>query len=157
MIGSDVFTTTFSSLPIEIRQKIWGLTLPASRIIRVIPVSLTSKATPAKASTPTYKSLASSWGGIVPQALHINRESRSFAFTHLTECFNCYWNFDIDILYVETPFLGQIDAASKQLYDMRKRGLLDGVKLGLLSNRRISSIQPNSIEYSTVRSNFPRD
>jgi len=64
----------------------------------------------------------------MPRALHINRESRSFAPTHLTECFNCYWNFDIDILYVEIPFLGQIDAASKQLYDMRKRGLLDGVK-----------------------------
>jgi hypothetical protein len=77
---------------------------------------------------PSYKTLPASWGGTIPQALHVDRESRAFALTRLTQRFNCYWNFDLDLLYIELPFLEQTDAASKQLYDMWKRGLLDGFK-----------------------------
>jgi hypothetical protein len=150
MVALNGSPASFSTLPLKIRQKIWGLTLPGSRIIRVIPASpeKASSSSTTKISTPnsnsastlsptsfsplpappTYQTLPSSWGGIIAPTLHINRESRAFALLHLTVRFNCYWNFDFDILYVELPFLGQVDAASKQLSDMRKRGLLDGVK-----------------------------
>lgn len=148
MTDPNIAPASFSTLPLEIKQRIWKLTLPASRIIRVIPATPTSKEesteNPASSSntasssspislpdlpaTPSYKTLPASWGGTIPQALHINSESRAFALTLLTERFNCYWNFNIDLLYVELPFLGQAGAASKQLYDMWKRGLLNGVK-----------------------------
>jgi 2EXR family len=128
MTDPNISPASFSALPLEIRQRIWELTLPASRIIRVILAPPNSKVAFAETAAQSYKTLSSSWGGTIPQALHIDRESRAFALTRFTERFNCYWNFGVDLLYVELPFLGQVDVASKQLYDMRKRGLLDGVK-----------------------------
>lgn len=147
-------SASFSTLPIEVKEKIWKLTFPASRIIRVIlaqqdsekPASssqtsalksaestLESKLNTVLSLSPTsegqkYKTLVASWGGIFPQVLHTDRVSRALALRHFTERFDCYWNFDVDIVYVELPFLGHIDAANKQLYDMRLQGLLDGVK-----------------------------
>jgi len=95
-----------------------------SCIIRVIPAPPTSKVASAETQTPSsssasksspvfspplhappsYKTLHSSWGGTIPQALYIDRESRAFALTRLTESFTCYWNFDVGVLYVELPY-----------------------------------------------------
>lgn len=86
----------FSSLPLEIRNDIWDLTLPGPRVIRVIP-------NPRWATDYVrYITKPASWGRHHPVALSVNRESRQEALRCLKPMFNCYWNVRIDILYIES-------------------------------------------------------
>jgi hypothetical protein len=101
--------------------------------MNVLPSTKPPKNSPS-ATGPSYSAIKteyttspSSYGAEPPAILSVNRESRAVALCHLAAKFNCYWNLEIDTLYIEVKRWGA-DEAMKQLWDMRTRGLLDGFR-----------------------------
>jgi 2EXR family len=122
----------FSSLPLEIRQKIWFYSLPGPRTILITP---NPNSLPGKTARGThlgseskYVAAPASYGGHQPAILSVNRESRAEARRYLTPLFDTYWNLDIDAPYFELP---QGDNSKEEVMlprAMREAGELDMFK-----------------------------
>lgn len=106
--------TQFSSLPLELREEIWSLTLPGPRVMRLNRSSITK----------SYLTDRASYGGNHPCALSVNRESRAVALRKLKLRFGAYWNMAIDFPYVELGYYAGNDVTL--LGEMRKAGALNG-------------------------------
>lgn len=107
----------FSLLPIEIRRKIWALSLPGPRVMLV---------TRSASYSGKYVTSPASYGGHQPSILHVNSESRAEALTKLTPLFGAYWNLDIDAPYIEATDYSQL--SNTQLAEMRQKGVLKQFK-----------------------------
>jgi hypothetical protein len=117
MAGSKTANTTqFSTLPLEIRQEIWNLTLPGPRIL-MIDEKIQGH------QRNTHKTNPTSYGGHHPRALSVNRESRAVALRLLTPLLGAYWNLTLDVPYLELrDYVGN---EVTQLAGMRAAGELD--------------------------------
>lgn len=130
----------FSSLPLEIRRKIWFHSLPGPRTLLL---GLNTTPTPSTAtqkrlrsvlrsrrpkSSTKYVAAPASYGGHQPSILSVNRESRAEALQYLTPLFDAYWNLEIDTAYFE---LAQGDNSKEEvtlIREMREAGYLSVFK-----------------------------
>ncbi|CZR61920.1 uncharacterized protein PAC_11817 [Phialocephala subalpina] len=121
-------TTGFSDLPVEIRKKIWLLTLPGPRVLHVVHHPKTIQTCRHAPSTQSLMPVVTpaSYGLHHPAILQVNYESRSIALSKLTKICDVYWNLEIDAPYFEIK--DDDDDAVCLLAEMRKAGELKQFK-----------------------------
>lgn len=113
--GDCLKQSSFSSLGLAIRQKIWALTLPGPRVLQIDST---------KGAAGEYVTSPCSYGGRHPVALSVNRESRDEALRHLTWKFGAYWNLELDTIYFEAR-KEEYDVTASCLRRMAREGLLN--------------------------------
>lgn len=117
--------TNFDSLPLEIRLRIWELSLPGPRVLQLIKAS-TPRSSDSNSGS-TYKPNGycvnpASYGVQHPAILSVNQESRAEALKYLTKLFGVYWNLDLDAAYFEIHDIRDVEA--NLMTEMYGKGLL---------------------------------
>lgn len=121
--------TCFPALPLEIRQKIWALSLPGPRVLHIKQktgsVTRIDRRTAFKANPTTSPA---SYGGHHPAILSVNQESRAEALRVLIPHLGAFWNLEADTPYFEVPTGDNSRVEVLLIPEMRKAGLLDPFK-----------------------------
>ncbi|ESZ95256.1 hypothetical protein SBOR_4368 [Sclerotinia borealis F-4128] len=90
------------------------------------PLLPTGQYAPTK-TADLYHTFPRSYGRQFPIPLHINRASRTYALSHLTLRFHCYWNLKIDVPYIQAKGCSK-SAARFNFAHLAGAGLLDGFR-----------------------------
>jgi hypothetical protein len=132
----------FSSLPLEIRQKIWHYSLPGPRALLITRNTAQAQAPPllskilfsifkhpsSRRPSSKYVVAAASYSGKQPVILSVSHESRVEALCHLTPLLGIYWNLHINMPYFELPVPAGNDSSEHAvilIQEMRSAGKLD--------------------------------